>query len=270
MSKPYLEMTHNELHTRLVRRGLPPKVVEEIKERIERRKGFERSEQANDTQMRVLWANLLRPLRYEINNCKSGLYWDVPDIARMQARKAAMTAYLEVMQELLRRLDVAAKIKDKTPSQIARASKRDIYNDGVHWSDWVPNHIKGKVYVLFDAIPHEKGSTAKRKVPFKRTIPPPRKPTKARPAVPSTDAQRATYEMSLIRRQQSAILLVSIAQKGVDRLVAAGLSNNLDKLTDDLEKALAYSDRVGRAILALESLPRNAVLPANWRELVQD
>ncbi|NCW50263.1 MAG: DMT family transporter [Betaproteobacteria bacterium] len=123
--------------------------------------------QASDSE---LWGNLLFPLRYERNNVKSGLKYESDG-----ARGEAMHSYLIVLEELLYRLNMHATARVLTPRQLCKERNDSgrgahIPNAGTHWSDWVPQHIKLRVCVLFDAIPYKQ--RAKRKLPFQRAIPP--------------------------------------------------------------------------------------------------
>jgi hypothetical protein len=66
-----------------------------------------------------------------------------------------------VLNKLHDRLYLLRREKDKTPMQL--------HPDRTHWSDYVPQHIKDEVHLLFDAIPHK--AKAKVKHPFSRTVP---------------------------------------------------------------------------------------------------
>jgi hypothetical protein len=57
---------------------------------------------------------------------------------------------------------------DATPIQLAL--DKGLPNNGEHWTDWVPDKIKTRIALIFEALPHK--TRAKRKVPFQRLTTP--------------------------------------------------------------------------------------------------
>jgi len=84
-----------------------------------------------------------------------------------EARREALEAYLTVLNALKAKMTNHCKQDRKTPTMIA--SEKDLPNDGTHWTDWIPQKIKGRVLDLFEQI--ERKPKAKIKIPFQRLIP---------------------------------------------------------------------------------------------------
>jgi len=170
MVESYAALTPKALANHLAKRKVPLVMVQAIQERAAQQRAFKRSDTGTRRTHKELWGNLLFPLRYERNNVKAGLKY-----AGGEARGEAMHSYLIVLEELLHRLNYHATTRILTPRQLCKERNDSgrgahIPNAGTHWSDWVPQHIKLRVCVLFDAIPYKQ--RAKRKLPFQRAIPP--------------------------------------------------------------------------------------------------
>ncbi len=148
------------------------KLRDSERDRIMAAKKSNRSEKIRRTHHKKLWQALVRDLVYEKNNVRMGMRYQ--SVQNLESRQFAFEAYLAVIEK------VETLIKDHaesgvTPSEYAR--KKDLPNNGLHWTDWVPAHIKTKIITLFNAIPHT--PRAKRKLPFPRT----RRPDKGNPLV---------------------------------------------------------------------------------------
>jgi hypothetical protein len=164
--KPYLKMRPNELHNALNKRNIPLEEKEMIKDTITQTKKAQLSEKMMRSQHRRLWSELLSPLKYELGNARVGLNHQGRFLPE---RQIAFTAYIKVMEKALSLFDSYQLLRDEddkpmTPATIAR--EKDVPNNGVHWTDWIPQSKKTEVALLFDAIPH--APKTKRKVPFQR------------------------------------------------------------------------------------------------------
>lgn len=145
-------------------------------------KSQRRAEKIAVTHRKKLWAALLRDLNYEYNNVRQGIKY----AARhgQEEKEYAFGQYLLVLNKVREEIEAAQshpEIPKPTPSTYARwlnaKAKRQIPNNGQHWTDWVPMKVKLQAAALFDAIPHTPKS--KRKVPFQRT----QRPIKNNPAL---------------------------------------------------------------------------------------
>jgi hypothetical protein len=81
-------------------------------------------------------------------------------------RVVAFKAYEIVLAELFNRITQLKNRGDFTPSTYAK--EKNLPNHGLHWTDFVPAHIKVRVNTVFDAVPYT--AKAKRKVPFERLV----------------------------------------------------------------------------------------------------
>ena len=170
------------------------------------------------------WDKLLKPLRYEINNVKVGRAYDLEDASRVEA----FDAYLLVMETLLKRFAQPMKALEVTPIQLAM--EKDLPNNGEHWTDWIPEKIKARIAIAFEALPHK--LRAKRKVPFQRL---------------STPEQNAKAHDKLLRRTRKEIETLERKQSITQ--------------TDAGQAQLA---KMRKALKIIEKLSPTEHIPATW------
>jgi len=182
MHNSYIKLTPNALHQRLLKERIHPADMQRIKDEVAELKEAQRVDKITRTQRKTEWDKLLKPLRYELNNAKVGRAYDLDD----EERVLAFDAYILVMETLLTRFAQPMKALDATPIQLA--IEKDLPNNGEHWTDWVPEKIKTRIALLFEALPHK--SRAKRKVPFQRL---------------STPEQNAKAKEKLLKRTEKEI-----------------------------------------------------------------
>jgi hypothetical protein len=159
--KNFLSLSENTILNILAEQDTPRASVRHILKSVRNEKKRLRSEGARRTQYKRLWSELLEPLEYEIRLAE-----------RMNAyrgaveRDAALHGYLLVLNKVKKRLLKHEYLAEHTPSEIAKDKRYP--NNGVHWSDWIPQEIKEAVIEAFAAIPR---AGIKVKVPFERRIP---------------------------------------------------------------------------------------------------
>jgi len=164
MHKAYIKLKPNDLHQRLLKERIHPAEMDAIKTAVAEAKEAQRVDKITRTQRKAEWDKVLKPLRYELNNAKVGRAYDLDDEARVEA----FDAYVLVLETLLARFAQPLASLDATPIQIA--IEKQLPNNGEHWTDWVPDKIKTRIALAFEAIPHK--TRAKRKVPFQRLTTP--------------------------------------------------------------------------------------------------
>ena len=167
MTKLYMQMRPNEIHNRLMKRIPEPEVREMMKDEIARAKKIQRAERLSALQRKKLWGALISPLRYEHSNAKVGLRHQGRNLPE---RHAAFSAYIKLMEKLLLKFEALILLRDDndklmTPSHVAR--EMSLPNNGVHWTDWIPQTKRVEVCALFESIPYT--PKTKRKIPFQRT-----------------------------------------------------------------------------------------------------
>jgi hypothetical protein len=171
MYESYVKLTENELHMRLLKRNMHPQAMRQIKDAVAELKEAQRTERITRKKYRALWADFIKPLRYEINNAKVGRKYDTENPDRVEA----FDAYIAVMETLLKRMEVYAASLELTPIQLAKEKNASgkgspITNNGGHWTDWIPQRIKDPIADAFMELPQK--PKAKRKIPFeKKTTP---------------------------------------------------------------------------------------------------
>ena len=164
MHNAYIKLKPNDLHQRLLKERIHPAEMDAIKTAVAEAKEAQRVDKITRTQRKAEWDKVLKPLRYELNNAKVGRAYDLDDEARVEA----FDAYILVLETLLSRFAQPLSALDATPIQIAL--EKGLPNNGEHWTDWVPDKIKTRIALAFEAIPHK--TRAKRKVPFQRLTTP--------------------------------------------------------------------------------------------------
>jgi len=178
-----MKLTANELHNKLVDRGIPQTTRDYIKQIVAEQKEAARIKKIKRAAHAKLWANVLNPLRNEISSTRGSLLYSDKEVLiveegqggkptpnqsdHVELRRAAFAYYETVLIKVLHQLLRIKQSLDATPSEAA--NEANVPNKGEHWSDWIPTHIKSKATALFDAIPTK--YRAKRKIPFERNIP---------------------------------------------------------------------------------------------------
>lgn len=234
MYESYIDLTPNELHTRLTKRNLHPKEISRIKDEVAALKEARRVNRITRTQRKQEWANVLKPLHYELNSAKVGRRYDLTDEARVEA----FDAYIAVMQMVVAKLAFPSTVLDQTPMQMAKEHNlkgkgSPIRNDGEHWTDWVPQKIKDKVSDAFFELPHK--PRAKRKVPFQRVM------------LPSQHIQA-----------KERLLKATI--KEMDTLERRQMVAPTDEIQDKI-------NRMRKAIKIITAMTDNEHIPATWNTL---
>ena len=234
MYEEYIKLTPNELHKRLLKRRLHPNEVSHIKDEVAQIKESLRVNKITRTHRKAEWANVLDPLRYELNNAKVGRRYDLQDTARVEA----FDAYIAVMEKVLAKLEHPRDILEQTPMQMAKEHNASgkgapIRNDGEHWTDWVPNKIKERIATAFMDLPHR--AKAKRKIPFERKMLPDQHDKAKARLLKATHKEIATLE----RRQMVAP-------------------------TDEIETKIS---RMKEAIKTINAMTDNEAVPATWNTL---
>ena len=131
-----------------------------------------KSENARRKQLSNLWYVHLEPLKTERKRVVASLAYPNHNRNNADPRQMALKAYKKVLDELLRRMKRESKgipfdgRPTMTPAEYVK--QKNVPNNGEHWTDFVPAHIKQKVFDLFDAVPHT--PKARRKIPFERVI----------------------------------------------------------------------------------------------------
>ena len=163
-------------------REVPSRFRNALRSSILAAKKAQRIDKIKSAHPKRLWANILRDLGYEENNVRQGMkYASVgqhPERLTAFEQYSKVIAHVRTVIEAARYSEITAKnrqgekreVRNPTPTEYVHwhnaEGKKHIPNNGCHWTDWVPSHIRERIVVLFEAIPTTQRS--KRKIPFQR------------------------------------------------------------------------------------------------------
>lgn len=258
MYKKRIDLTPTQLRKRLRAQGLHPSSVAQIENTVAVAKESKRIERISSTVRKRAWLDLLQPLRYELNSARVGRSyssnavntrdWDNFQTRPPQGatqRLQAFDAYIAVMEKLLARFELPSMRSDTTPAQVAkekneRGNGSPITNNGEHWTDWVPTHIKNAVAQAFSCIPHK--AKAKRKVPFPRTT------------------------LAAIHNKRKEVLIKRTASElaNAQRLYEIALKGDTINTAEDKARTI---ERITNALKIIEDLGPNELVPTTWQRV---
>ena len=197
-----------------------------------------KSDNARRKQLENMWHIHLEPLKLERKRVVASLAYTNHNKNNADPRQMALKAYKKVLDELLRRMSREARgvpFDDRpTMSPVEYAKHKNAPNNGEHWTDFVPSHIKQRVLELFNAVPHT--PKARRKIPFERII---------------------GVEMHDIRKDR----LIRRTEKDLRRAKQDALLN------PDNEETHALVKRITDALAYIDRLEPNEPVPTTWHGL---
>ena len=163
--RKYISFSEKRLHEHLnaQREKMPELVRLDILQQVSAEKKRLRSVKAQKKMHDATWREFMRPLMSEIRIVQNmaryiSKAYKVPE--RTMAIREYQHALLKLQSMLLRFRDRF----DSTPLRLAR--EKNVPNEGRHWVDWVPVHVRQDIEIYFANIPHN--HKAKIKVPFER------------------------------------------------------------------------------------------------------
>jgi hypothetical protein len=218
--------------------GMPEVMVEAM-----RRDGLDfiaqrKSDNARRKQLENMWHIHIEPLKLERKRVVASLAYQGYNRNNADPRQMALKAYKKVLDELLRRMKREARgvpFDDRpTMTPVEYAKHKHAPNNGEHWTDFVPSHIKQRVLEMFDAVPHT--PKARRKIPFERII---------------------GEDMHQIRKDR----LIRRTEKELQRAKQDVLLN------PDNDTLLERVKRITKALEHIDKLESNEPVPATWHGL---
>jgi len=228
-----MKLTANELHNhceRLLKKGVNPLLVTSLKREVLTNKAHRKSTRAHGKQLRNQWRVIMSALMAEKKAVRSLLLYK--HSLSHEERKAALEGYMVVIEK------VEAKLKEimTTAPEPGKPALTPMQYDNTkkHWVDYVPQHIKDRVCLLFDAIPHHPRQKVKH--PFPRTMP---------------EEQHAKLKARLIQR----------TEKDLRRAKQDVLLN------PDNEETHALVKRITDALAIIDRLESHEPVPTTWHGL---
>jgi len=197
-----------------------------------------KSENARNKQLENMWHVHLAPLKLERKRVVASLAYTNHNKNNADPRQMALKAYKKVLDELLSRMNREARgvpFNDRpTMTPVEYAKHKNAPNNGEHWTDFVPSHIKQRVLELFSAVPHT--PKARRKIPFERVI---------------------GAEMHNLRKDRLTVRTEKELQRAKQ-----------DVLIDpDNDAVLARVQRITKALALIDKLDPNEPVPTTWHGL---
>jgi hypothetical protein len=161
----YLSLSVVQLQRELDRqhKEMPEMLRNEILNAVKAEKKRLRSAQAQKKTRTALWRELMHPLNIELRTVVNMARY-ISKAYKVPERTKAVLAYRAVLEKLKRLVQKYQDQHATTPSRLAK--EKNVPNDGAHWTDWVPLHVRAEIVEMFDAIP--KNYKAKTKTPFER------------------------------------------------------------------------------------------------------
>lgn len=244
--KPYwLTMNESRLVSHLRHLEYPESHIRDVVAAHREHKAARRAKRIKQTMTHQLWDYILQAARAElgvVRTMKSQLRRDLHPSAAVEAKLTALSEYDAVIADTIAKLRVVQKADEMTPAQFVahlyKEGKRQIPNNGTHWSDYVKLADRRRIEVLFENLPQ--AGRGKRKVPFERRI-----------STEEHDKQRGKLIRILSNEQATAEQEYAMA------------TNSFDK-----EEVKVKLDRLQEAQFILDMLPSNAPLPATWHGLL--
>lgn len=164
-------LTDREIHNLLMKRGIRGADAQAIRNKVKEKKLEIRQRNARKKSVQELWSAVLQPLTNEQRTVRAMLNYESKRYPNPE-RREALNAYAALLKKLRLKLREYRYYGIRTPKEQAEYEKEKgkiIPNNGSHWTDWVPEHIKNAIAQAFADIPHH--FRAKTKTPFERTMP---------------------------------------------------------------------------------------------------
>lgn len=229
------------LHNRLMETMPTVAMREGMKTAVLEYKKQLKAEKLSKHHHKTLWRVILRDLKYEHNNTIVGAKYHSRN--PKPERDAAFAEYLKVMDKLRNLIEYNYAMTGITPTKLAK--EKQVPNNGEHWTDWVPEHVKERVRTLFDGIPYV--PKTKRKLPFQRL---------ARPVPPRLNPDGTAKPT---KREQ-------LLRTAGDELAF----NERALLTSDDEKIKTKMVRLRHVIDWLEQATERDAMPRTWHGVLRN
>jgi hypothetical protein len=163
--RKYISYSEKRLHEYLnaQRDSMSELLRTDILQQVSAEKKRLRSVKAQKKMHDATWREFMRPLMSEIRIVQNMARY-ISKSYKVPERTAAIYEYRHALLKLKGMLLRFRDTFDSTPLRLAR--EKNVPNDGKHWVDWVPVHVRESIEIYFANIPHN--HKAKIKVPFER------------------------------------------------------------------------------------------------------
>lgn len=239
-------LTDREIHNALVAKGLRSIEIEQIKSSLAEYKTAQRKEKGRERVVRGMWKLIIDPLINEQRSVRASLRYQSKAYPNPE-RLDALTNYAAVLDKLRKKLRKHQRMDKRTPKEQAQYEldtyQRTIPNDGEHWTDWVPPHIRSAIEHAFASIPAR--YKARVKTPFERVM-----------LERDNTELRSTYILTVKRE------LADLAQE-----LAMIRELNQGQPSEAERDVQASKDKYERLLTHLITMDDTAVVPPTWGQL---
>jgi hypothetical protein len=246
--KRLMNLSENQLIATLTKRKKHKVYENKLREEVLALKEARRRQRIKLKEHKRLWRQLLAPLNYEMRNVGVLIRYQQAKPSPDHAYLEVLEAYNHLMDKLKTYLEREARTEDATPAHLAKQrTKRyphGVPNNGIHWTDWVPPHIKAAMLTAWGDMPFVRG--IKRKALFTRVL------SGARDAEGLTahDKAKAVLRMRTEKELEGVMRLTQVEPD----------PEKLDRLEYDIE-------RMRLALDYIETMKQNEVVPHTWHGL---
>lgn len=239
-------MTDKEIHNMLARKGIRGIEAQQVRAAVKAEKAEVRAQRAKTRTIKDLWRNVINPLVNEQRSVRSMLRYESERYPNPQ-RREALKGYEALLKKVKLKLREYRHYAKRTPKEQALREKEKgkiIPNEGAHWTDWVPAHIKQATVQAFLDIP--RAAKARVKEPFPRTM------TKT-----DNEKLRATH----IKTAKRELLDAEQERNMIHEL-------NKGEASEAEREAQARADRIQNILNWLICAEDNDIIPQTWGELL--
>jgi hypothetical protein len=237
-----VHLSDRDLHQHLLDKGKRPIEIQIIKDAVREAQVAKRSAQAKNKYLDRAWRELIAPLTNEIRSVYSMTSYSKKGYPNKQ-RAEALEAYDAVLRKLKEKLKRYHKAYDDSPS--VKAEKLNLPNEGEHWVDWIPLHIRTAISLAFADIPPS--FRARVKTPFVREIP------KALNSLRKSKVLQQIQRERIQTEQEAAIM----------REMTDGEPN------EALREIEAHLYQLAVAEHYVLTIPDNVLVPHTWQEALK-
>jgi hypothetical protein len=154
--KRYIDLAPNQLHNRLLKRKLPPHLIEQIKINIALKKKLRNTARVENKVRLRRWAKFIEPLTKEIKSVRANLKYHAkhnPELFYF------FTDYLDLLQQTKGILTSLKLQREATPTNHDKTKKR--------WADYISPQLRTDYTQRYHSIPYASKNSNNRRELFK-------------------------------------------------------------------------------------------------------
>jgi hypothetical protein len=154
--KRYIDIAPNQLHNRLLKRNLPPEMIEQIKINIALKKKLRNTARVENKIRLRRWAKFIEPLTKEIKSVRANLKYHQQHNPLLHT---FFLDYLELLQQTKGILTTYKIRREATPTNYDKKKK--------HWSDYIKPELRTDYTHRYHSIPYTSKNSNNRRELFK-------------------------------------------------------------------------------------------------------